>query len=382
MKRRRVAIVGVGTTAFRSVSPDVSYRELTHEAAVKAYLDAGVEPKDIDGFVSCAEDLLEGYSISDEYAPDQLGAVLKPVQTVPGDGIQGMATALMMILTGQFDIIAVQAMSKASNMLTIPEMVNFGMDPVLNRPLGNIYHYVAALEMRRYMYETGVTKEQCAKVVMKNRRNGLLNPIAGYGADLELASVLDSPVVSSPLNRLDISQHADGAVVLVLAAEEAIQRLTGQPVWIEGIGWMTDAASFESREWSGAPAVNLASKMAFKQAGMAPADIDFAEINDEYSFKELQHIEALGLCAPGDAGYLLDAGETSILGSIPVNASGGSLGVGHLFECSGSHSVSQVCNQLRGRAGAIQIKNVEVGLAQSWRGVPSTTSSVVILANS
>lgn len=382
MKRRRVAIVGVGTTAFRSVSPDVSFRELTHEAAVKAYLDAGVEPKDIDGFVACAEDLLEGYSISDEYAPDQLGAALKPVQTVPGDGIQGMATAAMMIMTGQFDIVAVQAMSKASNMLTIPEMVNFGFDPTLNRPLGNIYHYVAAMEMRRYMHETGVTKEQCAGVVVKNRRNGLVNPIAGYGADLELASVLDSPVVSSPLNRLDISQHADGAVVLVLVAEDALQRVTGQPVYIEGIGWMSDAPSLESREWSGAPSTKLAARMAFKQAGMAPADIDFAEVNDEYSFKELQHIEALGLCAPGEAGYMLEAGETSILGSLPVNVSGGSLGVGYLFECTGSHSVMQVCNQLRGRAGALQIKDVEVGLAQSWRGTPSTTSSVIILANS
>ncbi len=64
MRRRRVAVVGVGTTAFRCVSPDLSYRELTHEAAVKAYLDAGVSPHDIDGFISCAEDLFEGYSIA------------------------------------------------------------------------------------------------------------------------------------------------------------------------------------------------------------------------------------------------------------------------------------------------------------------------------
>ena len=381
MKRRRVAIVGVGTSAFRSVTPDVSYRELTHEAAVKAYLDAGVEPKDIDGFVATAEDFLEGYSISDEYAPDQLGAVLKPVQTVPGDAIQSLGTAAMMILTGEFDIVAVQALSKASNMLTIPDMVNFALDPVLNRPLDDVYHFVAGLEMTRFMYETGVTREQCASVVVKNRRNALLNPVAGYGADLSVEHVIDSPMVSYPLNKLDISQHADGSVVLVLASDEVLSRFESQPVWVEGIGWMSDAPSLESREWGTAVSTKLAADMAYRQAGMTASDIQFAEVCDEYSFSELQHMEALGLCGRGQAGYMLESGETLPGGALPVNASGGALGVGHLFECAGAYKLAEVCSQLRGEAGPRQLEDVEVGLAQSWRGVPATTAAVAILTN-
>jgi len=381
MITRRVAVVGVGTTAFRSVTPDLSYRELTHEAAVKAYLDAGVEPGDIDGFISCAEDFMEGYSIADEYAPDQLGAVLKPVQTVPGDGIQGMATAAMMIMTGRFDIVAVQAMSKASNMQTIPEMMNFAMDPVLNRPLNGVYHYVAALEMNRYLYESDTTREHCAMVVSKNRMNALLNPGAAFGAEVPVDVVLDAPMVSSPLGELDISQHADGAVVLVLAAEDVVSSLSGKPVWIEGIGWMSDSPSMESREWGRCASTVMAAEMAYRQSGIRPGDIDLAEICDEYSFKELQHMEDLGLCKPGEARYLLESGETAVDGEIPVNASGGALGVGHLFECSGSYKVAEVCTQLRGEAGARQVEDAEVGLAHSWRGVPTTTSAVVILAN-
>lgn len=381
MKRRRVAIVGVGATAFRSVTPDVSYRELTHEAAVKAYLDAGVEPADIDGFVATAEDFLEGYSITDEYAPDQLGAALKPVQTIPGDAIQSLGVAAMMILTGEYDIVAVQALSKASNMLTIPEMINFAFDPVLNRPMNDVYHFAAGLEMTRYLCETGVTREQCANVVVKNRRNALLNPSAGYGADLSVDNVLDSPMVSFPLNALDISQHADGAVVLVLASEEALASLDGRPVWIEGVGWCSDAPSLESREWGTAVSTKLAADIAYRQAGMNSSDIHFAEVCDEYSFSELQHIEALGLCDRGQAGFLLDSGETLAGGSLPVNVSGGALGVGHLFECAGAHKVAEVCTQLRGDAGRLQLENVEVGIAQSWRGVPTTTSAVAILTN-
>jgi len=381
MRQRRVAVVGMGSTAFRSVTPDLSYRELTHEAAVKAYHDAGVEPKQIDGFVSCAEDFLEGYSIADEYIPDQLGAVLKPVQTVPGDAIQGMGTALMMIMTGQFDIVAVQAMSKASNMLTLNEMVNFAMDPIMNRMFPEIYHFVAALEMNRYLHETGVTKEQCAKVVVKNRMNALKNPGAGHGAELSVQTVLDSPVVSSPLNQLDISEHSDGAVVMVLAAEDVLPSLSGDPVWIEGIGWSSEAVSLESRDWSGSVSTGLAAKMAFKQAEIKPSDVDVAEINDEYSFKELVHMESLGLCVPGEAVSLLEAGETEVDGIMPINPSGGALGVGHLFECSGAHKVAEICTQLRGQAGTRQVKDPHVGIAQSWRGVPTTTSAVVILAN-
>ena len=96
---------------------------------------------------------------------------------------------------------------------------------------------------------------------------------------------------------------------------------------------------------------------------------------------ELQHMEAVGLCGAGQAGFLLDSGETSLGGSIPVNVSGGAQGVGHLFECSGAQKLAETCTQLRDEAGARQVKDAEVGLVQSWRGVPATTSCVAILAN-
>jgi acetyl-CoA C-acetyltransferase len=79
---KEIAIIGIGTTGFRATTPDLSFRELTYEAAKKAYMDAGVEPKEIGAFVATSEDFCEGYSIADEYAPDQVGAVLRPIYTV------------------------------------------------------------------------------------------------------------------------------------------------------------------------------------------------------------------------------------------------------------------------------------------------------------
>lgn len=379
----RVAIVGIGTTGFRPLTSDVSYRELIFEAARKAYNDAGIEPSEIDGFITAAEDFLEGYSIADEYCPDQIGAVLKPTQTVPGDFIHALATGFMMIKTGAFRTVAVEAHSKASNMTTISDLMGFALDPVYNRPLRESAHAIAGLEMTRYMFETCSTPEQCAQVVVKNMGNALHNPYAAYGADIESYDVLNSEPISLPLHRLDIAQHADGAVVVVLADAATAQNLTDVPIWIEGIGWCTDTPTLEMRDWGEAAYARLAADMAYRMAGInnPVQEIDFAEISDEYSYKELQHMEALGFCMPGEAAHLLETGVTAINGELPINVSGGALGTGHLFEASGGHKILELVEQLRGEAGTRQIPDASVGLAQTWRGVPTATGAVAILSN-
>ncbi|MBN1668959.1 MAG: hypothetical protein JW862_17840, partial [Anaerolineales bacterium] len=234
----RVAIVGVGWAGFRPKTPDQSYKELMYAAAVRAYADAGVDPrKDIESFVTVAEDFIEGTSIFDEYVPDQLGAALKPVQTITGDGLHGLATAYMLIRTGMFEIVAVEGHSKASNILTLDNITAHAQDPVLNRPLRLNTHFVAGMEMNRYLHESGTTFDQCAGVVVKNRRNALRNPLAAYAEDLTIESVLAGPPLAWPLGKRETATHIDGAVVMVLASERAVERLAGQPVWIEGIGW-------------------------------------------------------------------------------------------------------------------------------------------------
>lgn len=380
---RKVAIVGVGTTGFRATTPDVSYRELTYEAAVKAYSDGGLKPRDIDAFIATSEDFFEGYSIADEYSNDQLGAIHKPVNTVAGDFMHSLAQGCMMIQAGFSRIVAVQALSKASNMLTQSQLVNFALDPVYNRPLDVHPDFIAGLEMNRYLYETGTTREACASVVSKNRRNALTNPLAGHGAVVSLEDVLNAEVVSDPLRALDIAPTSDGAVVVLLAAEDLASSLNDSPIWIRGIGWCSDTPTLETRDWGSAVYTRLAAEMAYRQAGIRSprSEIDFVELNDEYSYKELQHLEALKLCKPGQAGYLTVSGATEIDGELPVNPSGGCLGVGHLYEANGAHKVLEVVLQLRGEKGNNQVEGTHVGLAQTWRGIPTTTGAVAIMSN-
>jgi acetyl-CoA C-acetyltransferase len=381
---REVAIVGAGWSGFRSITPDLSYKEIVYEAAVQAYEEAGIAPRrDVDSFVTVAEDYNEGTSIFDEYTPDQLGGMHRPNHTISGEGIHGLAAAVMQILTGQLDVVVVEGHSKASNILTLPYILAFAFDPVFNRPLAAHPYYVAGMEMLRYMAETGTTPYECACVAAKNRNNALLNPLAGYGAAISPADVLASEPIAEPLTRLECAGHSDGAIVLVLASGETARALTDTPIWVRGIGWANDTPWLESRPWGEARYARESAQMAYRTAGIKSprAEIDFAEVDDTFAYKELQHLEALGLCPPGAAGEWTAAGGTKLSGEFPVNPSGGALGQGHLLDATGLARTLEVVLQLRGEAGQRQIKGAEVGLAFGWRGVPTTGGAAVILSN-
>jgi acetyl-CoA C-acetyltransferase len=381
--RERVAIVGVGYTPFRPLSPEVSFREMIYEAAVRAYQDAGIEPRDVDTFVSLSEDYLEGTAIADEYVPDQLGAVLKPVHTIAADGITGIASALLQLETGRLDIAVVEGRSKASNILYPAHIEAFALDPIFVRPLGFHPRFVAGMEMRAFLEATGNTEGQTARVVEKNRRNALRNPLAAYPAHISAGEVLSTSPVAEPLKEGEVARYADGAIVLVLARESVARRLKGMPVFIRGIGWAQHTPNLEGREWHRAIYAELAGEMAYRMAGIrSPSrEIDFAELDDTFAYKELQHLEALRLARPGESGQLLEEGAFHPDGQLPVNASGGNLGCGYTYDLSGLRSVLEVVLQLRGAAGERQLKGVRVGLAQSWRGIPTASGAVIILAN-
>ena len=257
--------MGVGVTPLRPATPEVSYKELMFEAAVNAYGDAGVDPRrDVESFVCSSEDFLEGTSIFDEYVPDQLGAAQKPVCTISADGMYSLATAYMQILTGIFDIVAVEAHSKASDIVSMPPIYDLALDPIYTRPLGLNADFVAGLEMNAYLNSRGADTSHCKQVVIKNRRNALSNNLAMM--ETPSASAGKSEMLSDPLCKMDVAPLADGAAVVVLAAENAAKELRNDPVWIKGTGWSSDSPTLETRDWENAKYAELAAKQAYRHA--------------------------------------------------------------------------------------------------------------------
>jgi acetyl-CoA C-acetyltransferase len=185
-----------------------------------------------------------------------------------------------------------------------------------------------------------------------------------------------------PLKRLDVADRADGAVVLVLAEERVARELTGAPVWVAGVGWSSGSPTLESRAWGEVDYVRDAGDRAYEMAGVATPsrEIDIAEVDDLYSYRELMSLEALRLAPPDQAARLLGEGHFGRDGEIPVNVSGGSLGQGNLFEANGLAKAMECVLQLRGEAGERQMADVRVAVAQSWRGIPTTSAAVAVLA--
>jgi len=377
----RVGIVGVGWFGFQPEVVDFSFREMMFKAAQKAYQDAGgLDPRrDVDAFVSCQEDFWEGIAISDEFAPDPVGGAMKSVYTVTGDGLQCVGQAYMMIKSGLFDVVVVESHGKPSDVVTLGDVMYMATDPITIRPLGieNI-HALAALEARAYMAKFGVSEEHLEAVVEKAHEAGAKNPRASYASPGRDRGA--TPVVADPLREADIAKFVDAAVVVVLASERVAREFNDAPVWVEGVWWSTEFSSLEFHDWSFPRHAREAAEGAYAQAKIAdPAkEVGFAEVDNRYSFKELQHIEALKLAPRGLAKeYLLD-GVFSPGGRLPVNLSGGALAEGVPFEVHGLARLSYAVGIMRGDIRA-QVDKREVAVVHSWRGVPTTTSVVAVL---
>jgi acetyl-CoA C-acetyltransferase len=381
----RVGIIGIGYTAAQPTTPYSSFKELMFEAAQRAYLDAGIDAAEVESFVTCAEDLNTGLSIFDEYTPDQLGAVQKPMHTLAQDGLHGIADAVMQIKSGLVEVVAVEAHSKASNILTPDWILDYAVDPIFNRPLGFNPHALAGLEMNLFLHETGITPQQVSQVAAKNRTNALRNPLAAYPARLTADDAAAGPYAHYPLRETEMAQTADGCVVVVLASDDKARAAASQPLWVRGVGFANDSPTLESRDWVCAEYTRISAQMAYRMAGITnPArEIDFFEVDDTYAYKELQHLIALGLYPnrPGEAGRALEQGLTRPDGKTPVNVSGGCLGLGWTLEASGLYRIVELVLQLRGQAGPRQLPGAKMGLAQSWRGVPTTSGAVAILSS-
>ncbi len=222
-----------------------------------------------------------------------------------------------------------------------------------------------ALAARAHMKRYGATREQFARIAVKNHFNGSLNPHAQYREACTLEEVLNSPVVAEPLTRLMCAPIGDGAAAAILCASSIANRFTAKPVRVlastlaSGAGHGADEPGIVTR----------VARQAYEQAGAGPGDLNVAELHDATASAELITCEELGLCAPGEGGRLIDEGRTGIGGRTPVNTSGGLLAKGHPVGATGVAQICEVFWQLRGEAGARQVKNPKIGLTENAGGM-------------
>jgi acetyl-CoA acetyltransferase len=218
---------------------------------------------------------------------------------------------------------------------------------------------------RAHMAKYGTTKEQFARVAVKNHYHGSLNPHAQYREVYSLEDVLASPPVAEPLTRLMCSPIGDGAAATVLVSAEMAKQFTTKPVFVRAsvLGSGFDRAPGEP------DVTQTVAKKAYEMAGVGPQDLNVVECHDASAPAELVLYEELGLCAPGEGGKLIDSKATYIDGPIPVNPSGGLISKGHPIGATGVAQIYEIFTQLRGEAGERQVKNPKVGMTENGGGM-------------
>ena len=211
----------------------------------------------------------------------------------------------------------------------------------------------------------GTTFEQFAKVSVKNHHHSTLNPKAMYQIETPLDTVMNAEMISYPNTKLMCSVNVDGSAAAVICSEKKAKELGLMKRAVRVRASVLTSDPWQERDLV-MPDVNsctrLAASKAYEMAGLGAEDIDLVELHDCFATAEILHYENLGLCGDGEAGRMIDEGETALGGRVPVNVSGGLLSKGHPLGATGIANIFEVSTHLRGEAGKRQVEGAKIGM--------------------
>jgi len=380
----RVGIVAVSQTKFEGKKLDEHTAELMYDVTRDVMGQTGLEFKEgsIDGTVAASYDLLSGPAGAYMFLGYVVGAYQREDERVLEDGALAVYYGAMQILSGHCDTVLLVSYTKESAIdKNLYEWV--GMDQIYQRRVGLDFVSAAGLQAMRYTTKYGITPEQCAKVVVKARKNASNNPNAMCCDSLTVDDVLRSAMLCDPIRVQEAKPTpVDGACAMILTSEEKARKLTDKPVWITGLGTCYDQHDLGWRELADCEALTTAAQRAYKMAGIKDPmkEFDVAEISEQYSYQELLWSEGLGFCGKGEGGKLIDSGKTDMGGELPINPSGGMLS-GLPVCVAGMQRAAECVLQLRGEAGARQVSGATKAVAHGVDGPAGQLQCVITLEN-
>ncbi len=370
----KTAIIGVGQSKFGKRS-DASLRELAFEAYTQAVDDAGIDPTTIDASLVCSATHYDKQRSPAGVVAEYLRLNPQPtfnVEAACASSAVGLRTAWALVTSKLHNIIAVIGVQKMTELSNdeIQELMGRAGDVMWESPFGTTMPAYYAMYATAHMARYKTTEEDMARVTVKNRMYGAKNPNAMFQKPVTVEEVLKSRMVSAPLKLFDCCANADGAACLIVSNAEKAKKAE-KPVWIAGLGLASSPMSLAGRKGplTTFEVTKNAAKSAYEMAKVGPRDVDVAEVHDSFSITELLNYEDLGFAEPGKGASLLKRHETELGGKIPVNVDGGLLSKGHPVGATGASQLVTLVKQLRGEAGALQVDNAKVGLAQNIGGI-------------
>ena len=376
-----VCIIGAGIHPFGR-TPGRSGRDQGVFAVRQALADAGIEWRDVQfafggSSASGAADIMV----------NELGLTGLPFVNVANGcatGGSALAAARASIASGEFEIGLAVGFDKHDRGAFDPKPAEWGLPKWYGDTGFMLTTQFFAMKIQRYMALHGIRRETLGRVAEKAFRNGTLADHAWRRAPVDLDTILDAPMVNHPLTKYMFCSPAEGGVALILASEKKARELGAKTVRLKTATVRTrPPGSFEVFAAAidierGVSASVLASRAAYQAAGIGPADIDIAQLQDTESGAEIMHLAENGFCADGEQEAWIAEGRTELGGSLPVNTDGGCLACGEPIGASGLRQVYENVIQLRGEAGARQVQGSPRTAYSHVYGAPGI-SAVAIL---
>jgi acetyl-CoA C-acetyltransferase len=371
--KRKACIAGAWEHPTRK-APDKTTAQLHAECARGALQDSGLSLSDVDGYF-CAGDAPGLGALS---MADYLGLRLRHLDTTETGGsapLIHVAHAAQAIAMGRCNValvtLAGRPRTEGAGVGTAPRNVTPATpDVAFEMPYGPVTVNMYALAAARHMHQFGTTSEQLAWIKVAASHHAQHNPDAMLRDVVTVEEVLASQMISDPLHKLDCCVVSDGGGALIVTRPEIARELKRPVVNVLGasetvkgqLGGQIDL-SYSGAAWTG--------PLAFAEAGVTPADIQYASIYDSFTITVLIQLEDLGFCKKGEGGrFVQDGNLISGVGRLPFNTDGGGLCNNHPANRGGMTKVIEAVRQLRGEAHAkVQVPDCRLALAQGTGGL-------------
>jgi acetyl-CoA C-acetyltransferase len=380
----RIAVAGVGATRFTE-HYGKDQEDLLVEAVDEACADAGIVRKQIQAIWVGAYYRFTGLSGTTAADPLRLyGIPATRVENYCASGMDAFRNACFAVAAGIYDIVLACGVEKITDQGSrgLPNVLRDSIPPFMPPASAPALFAMAAT---RAFSERGWTREDLARVAVKNHANGAKHPKAHFRREITMDTAMNAPMIAWPLGRFDSCAISDGAAAVIVTRPEIAKTLNHKDdytvVKANALAVTTANPMHDPTcDYLGFRATRTAAKNAYEEAGITdPArQISFAEVHDCFTITEILTYEDLGFCAPGEGADFIRDGRSAADGSLPVNPSGGLKSFGHPIGATGCRMIGEVTRQLQGRADGVQVRDPELGLAHNLGG-PGAVCSVTIL---
>ena len=373
---RGVKVAGVGFVKIQE-HWDSSIQDLFTEASFKAIKDAGVEDIDKVYVSNMSAALMQEQLNLAAIMTDSLGKPGLPATRIEaGAACGGVAfhEAVQAVASGYSDFVLVGGVEKMSDIL--PEVVTTSLamaeEQEYTSYTGVTQAGIAAMIHRLYM-NIYATPEEIAMMAVKSHDHAVGCKHAQYPFKMSIERAMASPMEADPIHSMECSGIGDGAAAIVLAPADK----TG--VEVAGTAISTDYTSIAHREDPlEMKAIKIASEKAYKMAGIKAKDVNLAEVQDDFTINGVLGLEGLGFAKPGEGAKLASSPEVDKDGKIPINTFGGLKARGNPLGATGIYQLAEIALQLQGKAGAHQVNDAEIGVAQNMGGMASICAVSVL----